>query len=155
SPAVNVLRYLGFAALLTAVFGGGILFQKFGVPMMKKTTYLELQEPLLLEVLEPGAQQRDFHMLPAGTALYEDYGFPEGHTRYIAYINIKAKFAAKEIVSDKPNFIAPLWAEPVKTADLPKLIADTPISKDDLVRILKARKVTRDELARIVREWQD
>jgi hypothetical protein len=152
---VNIIRYLGFAALLTAVFGGGMLFQKFGVPMLKKTTYLELQEPLLLEVLKPDAQQRDFHMLPAGTALYEDYGFPEGHTRYIVYINIKARFASKEIVSDKPNFIAPLWAEPVKPQDLPKLISDTPISKDDLVRILKARKMTREDLAHIVREWKD
>lgn len=152
---MNVLRYLGFAALLTTAVGGGMIFQKFGVPMMKKTTYLELQEPLLLEVLDPEAQQRNFHMLPAGTALYKDYGFPEGHTRYIVYVNIKAKFAAKEIVSDKPNFIAPLWAEPVKPDDLPKLIADTPISKDDLVRILKARKMTREDLAQLVREWQD
>jgi hypothetical protein len=150
-----MLRYTGLAALLAFMFGCGMLFQTYGVPMMKTTTYLQLQEPLLLEVLEPGAQQRDFHMLPAGTALYHDYGFPEGHTRYIVYVNIKAKIAAKEVVSDKPNFIAPIWAEPVKARDLPKLMADTPISKDDLVRILKARAVTREDLAQIVREWTD
>ena len=152
---MKMLRYTGLAALLAAVFGCGMLFQTFGVPMMKKTTYLQLEEPLLLEVLEPGAQQRDFHMLPAGTALYYDYGFPEGHTRYAVYVNIKAKIAAKEVVSDKPNFIAPIWAEPVKAQDLPKLMADTPISKDDLVRILKARQVTREDLAQIVREWKE
>jgi hypothetical protein len=137
------------------VFGGGMLFQTFGVIMTKKTRYLELQEPLLLHVLEPGAQRRDFHILPAGTALYEDYGFPEGHTRYKVYINIKADFAAKEITSDKPNFIAPIWANPVQPEDLAKLISDTPIAKDDLVRILKARKMTREDLAQIVREWHD
>jgi hypothetical protein len=152
---VNVLRYLGFAALLAAVFGGGMLFQKFGVPTMKKTTYLRLQEPLLLEVLEPGAQQRNFHVLPAGTPLFKEYDFPEGFTQYKVYINIKAQFAAEEIVTDKPNLTDPIWAYPVKPEDLPKLIADTPVSKDDLVRILKARKMTREDLAQIVREWQD
>jgi hypothetical protein len=137
------------------MFGAGMLFQKFGVPMMKKTTYLQIQEPLLLEVHEPEAQQRDFHMLPAGTPLYHEYSFPEGHTTYRVYINIKANFAAKEIVSDKPNLIDPIWAYPVKPEDLPKLIANTPVSKDDLVRILKARKMTREDLAQIVREWTD
>lgn len=123
--------------------------------MTQTTSYLKLQEPLLLEVLEPEAQQQNFHMLPAGTALYHDYDFPEGHTRYIVYINIKAKIAAEQVVSDKPNFVAPLWAEPVKTQDVAKLMTNTPISKDDLVRILKTREVTRSDLAQIVREWTD
>jgi hypothetical protein len=132
-----------------------MLFQKFGVPMMSKTTYLKLQEPLLLEVQEPGSEQRNFHMLPAGAALYKDYDFPEGFTRYVVYINIKAEFAAEKIISDKPNLIDPIWAYPVQSEDLRKLIADTPVTKDDLVRILKARKMTREDLAQIVREWRD
>jgi len=152
---MKVSRCVGFALVLALTFGAGMIFQTFGLPAMKKTTYLELQEPLLLEVLEPGAQQQDFHMLPAGSALYPDYTFPEGHTRYIVYINIKAQIAAREIVSDKPNFIAPLWAEPVATRDLPALMANTPVSKKDLVRILKARAVTREDLAQIVREWSE
>lgn len=119
---------------------------------MSKTTYLELQEPLLLHA---GGDLKNFHMLPAGTALYEDRSFPEGHTRYIVYVNIKADFAQKQVTPDKPNFISPIWAYPVQPDDLPTLIAQTPISKDDLVRILKARKMTREELAQIVREWQD
>lgn len=152
---MNIRRYLGFATFLAAVFGGGMLFQKFGVAMMKKTTYLRLQEPLLLEVLEPEAQQRDFHVLPAGTPMFKEYDFPEGFTQYRVYINIKAPFAAEEIVTDKPNLTDPIWAYPVKPEDLPKLIADTPVSKDDLVRILKARKMTREDLAQIVREWKE
>jgi hypothetical protein len=118
---VNVLRFLGFAALLTAVFGGGMLFQKFGVPMMSKTTYLKLKEPLLLE---SEGKAQDFHVLPAGTALYKDYDAPEGFTRYRIYLNIKAEFAAEEIVSDKPNLIDPIWGHPVRRDDLPFLLRD-------------------------------
>lgn len=152
---MKALRILGLTAFLAAMFGGGMIFQKLGVPMMQNTTYLVLQEPLLLEVLEPEAQQRDYHMLPAGTALYKDYAFPEGHSRYIVYVNIKAQVATKTVVSDKPNFTVPLWGEPVRPEDLPLLLANTPVSKEDLVRILKARKMTREDLAQIVREWKD
>jgi hypothetical protein len=114
-----------------------MLFQKFGVPMMSKTTYLKLTEPLLLE---SEGKAQDFHVLPAGTALYKDYDFPEGFTRYRIYINIKAEFAAQEIVSDKPNLIDPIWGHPVRRADLPFLLANTPVTKDDLVRILKVAR---------------
>ena len=152
---MNAPRILGFTALLAAMFGAGMIFQKLGVPMMQKTSYLVLQEPLLLEVLEPEAQQRDYHMLPAGTALYKDYSFPEGHTRYIVYVNVKAQVATKTVVSEKPNFTAPLWGEPVRQEDLSLLLAGTPVSKEDLVRILKARKMTREDLAQIVREWKE
>ena len=119
---------------------------------MSKTTYLKLQEPLLLNA--EGAQ-KDFHMLPAGTALYKDESFPEGHTRYIIYVNIKGAFNAEKLESDKPNLIDPIWAYPVQRDELSDLLAETPVSKDDLVRILKARKMTREELAQIVREWRD
>ncbi|WP_312486790.1 hypothetical protein [Massilia timonae] len=152
---MNGLRLLGFAGMLAAMFASGMAFQKLGAPMMQNPTHLELQEPLLLEVLTPEAQQRAYHMLPAGTALYKDYAFPEGHIRYIVYVNIKAPVATRTVVSDKPNFTAPLWGEPVRPEDLPMLLANTPVSKADLVRILKARKMTREELAQIVREWQD
>ncbi len=152
---MNARRILGFTALLATMFGGGMLFQEYGVSMMQKTTYQELQEPLLLEVYEPEAQQRDYHILPAGTALYKDYSFPEGHTRYIVYVNIKAPVAMRTVVDERPNLTVPLWGEPVGREDLPRLLADTPVSKEDLVRILKARKMTREDLAQIVREWKD
>jgi hypothetical protein len=149
---VKLRPYLGSAVLLAAAFGAGMLFQQMGVTAMSKTTYLELQEPLLLHA---GGDLKNFHMLPAGTALYEEYRFPEGHTQYRVYVNIKSDFLAKQIVSDKPSFTAPIWAYPVEPKDIPKLVADTPVTKEDLVRILKARKVTREELAQIVREWRD
>lgn len=137
---------------MAAVFISGMLSQKFGGPLMFKTKYLKLQEPLLIE---SEGKAQDFHVLPAGTALYKDYDGPEGFTRYRIYINIKSEFAAEEIVADKPNLIDPIWGHPVRPDDLPYLLGNTPVSKDDLVRILKARKMTREDLAQIVREWRD
>ena len=145
-------NYLVLSSQIAAAFLCGMLFQKFGVPAMSKTTYLKLEEPLLLE---SEGKSQDFHVLPAGTALYVDRSFPEGFTRYIAYINIKGDFAAKKIVSDKMNLVDPIWAHPVQRSDLPFLMANTPVTKNDLVRILKARKMTREELAQIVREWKE
>lgn len=149
---MRLSRSLGLSALLAAAFFCGVLFQQYGLPAMTKTTYFKLEEPLLLQA---EGEARDFHMLPPGTALYKDQSFPEGHTRYIVYLNIKGDIAAEKIDSDKPNLIDPVWAYPVQREDVPRLLAETPVSKDELVRILKARRMTREELAQIVREWQD
>lgn len=120
--------------------------------MLKKTTYYVLKEPLLLQA---EGDAKSFHMLPAGTPQYEDWSAPEGFTRYRVYINIKGDPSMDKIVSDKINLIDPIWAQQIYPNDLPKLMADTPVTKDDLIRILKARKVTREDLAQIVREWTD
>lgn len=119
---------------------------------MENTKYIKTLEPLLLNA---GGKSEDFHMLPAGTPLYKYYDFPEGHTTYIVYLNIKGEFKSKTIESDKVNLIDPIWGYTVKPDQISRLIATTPISKDDLVEILKARQVTRDELAQIVRDWKD
>ena len=139
------------AVLLCGIaLGAGITY--FGVPYMKKTTMLKLKEPLLLNA---EGETRNYHMLPAGTALYLDHSFPEGHDRYRVYINFKGTFEHEVIESDKPNFISPIWAYNIQKEDISKLISDTPISRDDLIHILKARKMTRDDLADIVRNWKD
>ena len=119
---------------------------------MSKTEYLKLSEPLLLNA---EGETKYFHMLPAGTAMYKDYSFPEGHTRYLVYVNVKGDFQATKEVSDKKNLIDPIWGYTVKKDDIRQLIDETPISKDDLVRILKARKITREEFAQILREWEE
>ena len=149
---MRIRNALVYITVVTATFLCGVHFQKIGVLTMSKTTYLKLQEPLLLE---SEGKSEDFHVLPAGTALYKDRDFPEGITRYIVYLNIKSTFETEEIVSDKPNLIDPIWGRPVQRNDLPFLMANTPVTKDDLVRILKARKMTREELAQIVREWEE
>lgn len=143
-----------FLAVLCTIcaFVAGYFFDVYGAPLMTKTVYLKLNEPLLLQ---SEGDMKNFHMLPEGAALYKDRSFPEGHTRYIVYLNIKGDFAAEKVESDKPNLIDPIWAYPVQREDLTALIAETPVSKEDLVRILKARKMTREDLAQIVREWRD
>jgi hypothetical protein len=145
-------RTIVLGLCIAGAFAIGAVTQKLGVLTMKNTEYLKLSEPLLLSA---EGEAKYFHMLPVGTAMYKDYSFPEGHTRYIVYINVKSEFQAEKIVSDKKNLIDPVWGETVKKDDLRKLMAETPISKDDLVRILKARKITREELAQIVRDWTE
>jgi len=146
------LRKVGIAAAVISAFLLGSFLQKVGAFQMSGTKYLKTAEPLLLA---SNVEGKYFHMLPAGTAMYEDYSFPEGHTRYIVYVNFKGALAAEIVESDKPNLKSPIWAYPVEKDDVQKLLAEAPISKDDLVRILKARKITREELAQIVREWRE
>lgn len=119
---------------------------------MSNTQYLRLSEPLLLN---SEGKMTYFHMLPVGTPMYKDYSAPEGHTRYIIYINIKGEFQAEPVISDKKNLVDPIWGYTVKKDEVKQLMDETPISKDDLARILKARKITREELAQILREWTE
>jgi hypothetical protein len=133
-------------------FAVGIFFEKYGASIMTKTVYLKTKEPMLLGT---EGQVEDFHVLPAGAALYKFKDFPEGHTTYIAYINIKGEFASERVESDKANLIDPMWALKIRPEEVRVLLDSTPVSKDDLVRILKARKMTRDDLAQIVRDWKD
>lgn len=139
-----------FGAVVIA-FLAGTLTQKYGVVKMRNTKYIKTVEPLLLNA---GGEHTYLYMLPPNTPMYKDYSFPEGHTRYIIYVNIKDKFSSEQIESDKPDLIDPIWAFPVEKEEVSKLMAATPISKEDLIRILKAREVTREDLAQIVREWE-
>jgi hypothetical protein len=149
---VKILRIISLGFLVAGAFVVGAAAQKSGGLNMSHTEYLKLSEPLLINA---EGESKYFHVLPAGTPMYKDSSFPEGHTRYIVYINVKSEFQAEKVVSDKKNLIDPIWAETVKREDVKQLMAETPISKDDLVRILKARKMTREDLAQIVREWEE
>jgi hypothetical protein len=146
------LRRLLVASLAVVAFSAGVLIGKYGDAFMGKTRYLKLQEPM---VLNAGGESQYRYLLPAGTPLFTDESFPEGHTRYKVYVNIKGAFASEEMVSDKTNLIVPIWAETLKKDEVQQLLAEIPIPKDDLVKVLKARKMTRDELAQIVRDWKD
>jgi hypothetical protein len=136
------------------IFSCFIVFEEinyaYGEEEMKMTSYIKTKEPLLLSA---GENLQYFHILPAGAALYKFETFSEGHTTYIAYINIKGDFA-RELVESKYS-VDPMWASTIRPEDVQVLLDKTPVSKDDLVRILKARKMTRDDLAQIVREWKD
>lgn len=149
---MRIFHTISLGLLVAGAFAVGAIAQKSGGLNMSNTEYLKLSEPLLLNA---DGEAKYFHMLPVGTPMYKDYSFPEGHTRYIVYVNIKGEFQAERIISDKKNLIDPIWGETVKREDLKQLMAETPISKNDLVRILKARKITREELAQILRDWEE
>lgn len=150
---VKKIAAVGVFSLALISIGLGAVLENFGVFDMAKTThYIRTTEPLLLNA---GGETKFFNVLPFGTPLFKHLSFSEGHTTYIVYLNIKGDFASEPLVTDKVNFVDPIWAEKIQKEDVSKLMAETPVSKDDLVRILKARKMTRDDLAQIVRDWKD
>jgi hypothetical protein len=111
-----------------------------------KTAYI-IREPLLI-----AGEQKYYSILPAGTVLYFDRAWQEGHQTYHAYFHFKGDFKADPTDA---NIISPLWLRTVDPEELPKLLKDYPITKDELVVILKARKITKAELAQIIRDWPD
>jgi hypothetical protein len=125
---------------------GFLLFDTRALNMMTKTAYTT-KEPMLIA----GAQTH-YSILPAGTVLYFDRAWPEGHQTYHVYFHFKGDFKAGPADA---NMISPLWLRTVDPEELPKLLKDYPVTKDDLVEILKARKITKAELVQIVREWPD
>jgi hypothetical protein len=150
---MRLLRTVAAVSSLLAAVAAGVALERTGVAgMASKTTYYRTTEPMLIAA---ESENRTFHILPAGTPIYHDKSFAEGHSRYIIYANFKGELRAEKIESDKPNLIDPIWLYQVEKVDLPKLIGEVPISKNDLVKIMKARKMTREDLAQIVREWTD
>src|SRR5690606_24726964 len=70
---------------------------------------IKTKEPLLIE--GPNGDE-NYYVLPLGTTLYHDKSFPEGHDRYVVYLNHKGARAHDEVPM-KPeyggSFIDPLW----------------------------------------------
>jgi len=144
-----------FALLLVAIASAlaigtwtGAHLQAYGAVNVNKKPAFRLKEPLLIE----GEQQNYHSLLPAGTVLYMDKSWPEGHETFHVYFHFKGNFEAD---AADAGVVSPLWLRTVERDDLGKLLSESPVSKDDLVRILKARKMTREDLADIVREWTD
>jgi hypothetical protein len=135
-------------ALYIAVAGvAGFLLSDTGVlPMTSKTAY-RTKEPLLI-----AGEQKHFSVLPAGTILYFDRGWPEGHLTYHVYFNVQGEFRTGPADA---TMIAPLWLPTVGPEELPKLLNDYPVTKNDLVEILRARKIRKEELTQILRAWPD
>ncbi len=68
-----------------------------------------ITEPLLMENV-PGDD--GYYVLPAGTVLYHDKSFPEGHDRYIVYFNHKGSISHEKIYADQDHdgiTISPVW----------------------------------------------
>jgi hypothetical protein len=135
--------------LLIAIISGasGFIISDTGALNMTIKTAYTIKEPLLI-----AGEQKYYSILPAGTVLYFDRAWPEGHQTYHVYFHFKGDFKADPADA---NMISPLWLRTVDPEELPKLLKDYPVTKDELVEILKARKITKAELIQIVREWPD
>lgn len=115
--------------------------------MTSKTAFM-IEEPLLIE----GDQQKNYSLLPAGSVLYLDKSWPEGHETFHVYFHFKGSFKATPA---DPKTISPLWLRTVEREELPKLLNEYPLSKEDLMALLQARNVTKAELTQILREWPE
>lgn len=142
------LRHLAFIAASTALVLTGFFLSETGLLKMKRPKAFTTKEPLLIE----GEIQKTYSLLPAGTVLYHDKSWPEGHDTFHVYFHFKGNLESEPA---NPDVIAPLWLRSVDRSEVIKLIQEYPLSKDELVKILKAKKMTREELADIVREWRE
>ncbi|WP_367253589.1 hypothetical protein [Pseudomonas sp. stari2] len=116
---------------------------------------VKTQEPLLIE--GQGGDD-NYYVLPMGTTLYHDKSFPEGHDRYVVYLNHKGAIAHEETPM-KPeyggSFIDPLWLANIDADTLKDIFKRFPLSRKDIFAALKANEITKDDLADIIRSMPD
>ena len=124
------------------------LLLSIGVLSMKSKAAFTIEEPLLIE----GEQQKTYSLLPAGSGLYLDTSWPEGHQTFHVYFHFKGNL--KALPAD-PKSISPLWLRTVDREELPKLLNDYPLSREELTALLRARSVTKAELTQMLREWPE
>lgn len=130
-----------------AAFSGFFLSEK-GVIRMNDKKAFRLEEPLLIE----GEKQNNYSLLPAGTVLYYDKSWAEGHSTYHVYFHFKGAF--KSVPTDG-NGIDPIWLRTIDSDELSKLMTEYPVSKEELTNILKAKRATKQDLVQILRDWTD
>ena len=107
-----------------------------------------IDEPLLIE----GEQQKNYSLLPAGSTLYLDKSWPEGHQTFHVYFHFKGDLKARPA---DVNVISPIWLRSVDRDELSKLLNEYPVSKNELAAIIRARGITKTELIQILREWPE
>ncbi|TWC50554.1 hypothetical protein FBY04_119142 [Pseudomonas sp. SJZ080] len=127
----------------------------YNVSMSHDRKMLRTQEPLLIE----GADGDEyFYALPAGVTLYYDKRFPEGHDRYIVYLNHKGAIAHEDVPMRpeyRGNFISPLWVSNIDPEILKKNFKRVPLSREDVAAAVKSNEITRDDLVDIIRSLPD
>ena len=144
------LRFLIPLLVLVALISAGLgaLLSEKGVIHMNGKKAFRLEEPLIIE----GEKQNSYSLLPTGTVLYYDRSWDEGHSTYHVYFHFKGSF--KSVETDGTG-IDPIWLRTVDGDELPKLMADYPVSREELISILKAKRATKQDLVRILRDWSD
>lgn len=145
----GLVAVLSVNAVLLALIVGSDYLNRNDMKMIKT------KEPLLIE--GPNGDD-NFYVLPPGTTLYHDKSFPEGHDRYVVYLNHKGAIAHEEVPM-KPeyggSFIDPLWLANVDADTLKEVFKRFPLSKKDIAAAIQANELTKDDLADIIRSMPD
>jgi hypothetical protein len=142
-----VLVVVNAAVLALAVFNN--------VSRVQDMKMIKTKEPLIIE--GPNGDE-NYYVLPLGTTLYHDKSFPEGHDRYVVYLNHKGAIAHEEVPM-KPeyggSFIDPLWMSNIDADTLKEIFNRFPLSKKDVAAVIKANGITKDDMADIIRSMPD
>lgn len=86
--SLGVVAALSVNAVLLALIVCSDYLNRHDMKMIKT------KEPLLIE--GPNGDD-NFYVLPLGTTLYHDKSFPEGHDRYVVYLNHKGAIAHEKV----------------------------------------------------------
>ncbi|MGE7957350.1 hypothetical protein ACQKQA_12295 [Pseudomonas sp. NPDC089530] len=126
--------------LLLMTLGGGIAgaWLTLAGPTARMPGFKTL-EPLAIEGQEAG--------LPAGTELFYDRSFAEGHSRYLAYFYHKGVIAQEALPTafwPGQARISPLWLANVEPGQVRAM------TREDIVAAVRAGQLSRQELAAIV-----
>ncbi|TBN47429.1 hypothetical protein EYC95_10040 [Pseudomonas sp. BGI-2] len=144
----RLIFWLGVLILVNATV---LAFVALNVSRTHDMSMIKTKEPLLIE--GPNGDE-NYYVLPLGTTLYRDKSFPEGHDRYVVYLNHKGAIAHEEVPMRpeyQGDFISPLWMSNVDSDALKKIFKRFPLSKEDVAAAIKSNKITRDDLADIIR----
>ncbi|NHZ36764.1 hypothetical protein [Massilia rubra] len=101
-----------------------------------------LDAPMLLAA---DSRDKNLHLLPKGTTLYYDQGFPEGVERYRVYVNLDHNILKLKQLDD-PTRITPIRAQAIEAHELKRALRDYPLTKTELQAILKSDAMTRAEI---------
>ncbi|MGZ8293761.1 MAG: hypothetical protein ACXWVG_12010 [Telluria sp.] len=104
-----------------------------------------LQAPLLIA---SNSATTNLHLLPAGTSLYFDESYPEGFTRYKAYINIDRMPLSLSKLVDSSE-IDPIEARALDKSELAMALRDCPLTRQELEAILHSKQLSIEEIQEV------
>lgn len=142
------------AKIICVVFGSlvavvvGVLLSENNVIHVNTKKAVRLQEALIIE----GGKLNSYSLLPAGTVLYYDKSWAEGHSTYHVYFHFKGDFKSEPADA---SGIDPIWLRTIDAGELPVLVSEYPVSRADLTNILKAKRATKQDVEQILRDWKD
>jgi hypothetical protein len=115
----------------------------------KMTKVHTLKQPLLVSSEDSG---KGLHMLPIGTTLYFDKGFPEGFTRYKVYVNVDRMPLPLRELSD-PSEIDPVEARAFDKQTLIQALRGHPLTRQELATLLESPHLTREEVKEVFADY--